>query len=85
MSASDIKRLTKVLSGGFVACSIERMRLGGAPPGPEDYHIDLKRLLHAMREPTESQYDALCATDKMWREQTSETVWKTYIDALLTE
>lgn len=37
----------------------------------------------AMREPTEEQYDALCATDKMWRELTSRIVWQTYIDAAL--
>jgi hypothetical protein len=45
----------------------------------------VRAVLHAMREPAQTQYDALCATDKMWREQTSEAVWKTYIDALLNE
>lgn len=45
----------------------------------------VRAILRAMREPAETQYDALCATDKMWREQTSEAVWKTYIDALLNE
>lgn len=46
---------------------------------------DVLAVLLAMREPTQAQYDALCATDKMWREQTSRTVWTTYIDAYLNE
>jgi len=37
----------------------------------------------AMREPTDEQYAALSATGKRWRDQTSETVWKTFIDAAL--
>lgn len=45
----------------------------------------VRAVLQAMREPAEVQYDALCATNKMWREQTSTTVWRTYIDALLDE
>lgn len=34
----------------------------------------------AMREPTEAQYNALCATGKLWRELNSYEVWTTYID-----
>jgi hypothetical protein len=49
------------------------------------WHSTVRAVLAAMREPTQAQYDALCATDKLWREQTSETVWKTYIDALLAD
>lgn len=36
-----------------------------------------------LREPNAIQYDALCATGKSWREQTSHGVWTTYIDALV--
>jgi hypothetical protein len=36
-----------------------------------------------LREPVEIQYDALCATEKLWREQNSYGVWTTYIDALV--
>ena len=39
----------------------------------------------AMREPNEAQYDALCATNLMWRELNSLKVWQTYIDAALGE
>lgn len=38
-----------------------------------------------MRNPSGWQYAALCATDKMWRELDSKTVWQTYIDAILNE
>lgn len=37
--------------------------------------------IEAMREPTDEQYSALCATNKIWRELDSRTVWQTYIDA----
>ncbi len=39
----------------------------------------------ALREPNEHQYNALAATDKMWRDMNSEFVWRTYIDAILSE
>jgi hypothetical protein len=39
--------------------------------------------ISAMREATQEQYDALCATDKVWRDLDSKTVWQTYIDAAL--
>lgn len=41
------------------------------------------KAIEAMLEPTEAMYDALSATDKMWREQTSTTVWRTMIDGAL--
>lgn len=41
--------------------------------------------IEAMREPTEAQYNALCATNKVWRELDSLTVWQTYIDAAAKE
>lgn len=41
--------------------------------------------IEAMREPTRAQYDALCATHKLWRELDSKTVWQTYIDAALRD
>lgn len=37
--------------------------------------------IRAMREPTDQQYESLSATDKLWRELDSKTVWQTYIDA----
>lgn len=40
-----------------------------------------RAIIRAMREPTEAQYDALCATNKVWRELNSYIVWQTYIDA----
>lgn len=49
------------------------------------YVSDAKIAISAMREPTQEQYDALCATDKVWRDLTSEIVWKTYINAALKE
>lgn len=63
----------------------------GAAPQQEwdsDKHYwiaSVRAVLTAMREPTQAQYDALCATDKMWRELDSKTVWQTYIDALLSD
>lgn len=39
----------------------------------------------AMREPNEAQYNALCATDKLWRDLNSYEVWTTYIDAVLKD
>lgn len=54
---------------------------------PEDakdrLRYSIKCGIKAMREPTEDQYNALCATDKMWKELDSKTVWQTYIDAVL--
>lgn len=43
-----------------------------------------KAAIEAMREPTEVQYEALCATGLMWRDLNSTKVWQTYIDAALT-
>lgn len=81
MSAKDIERLAKVLRevktplrSPFVEAAVQ-----------EHAVAQVRAVIAAMREPTESQYDALCRTDKMWREQTSETVWTTYIDALLED
>lgn len=51
----------------------------------EEWLRTARRHIRAMREPTQEQYDALCATDKMWRELNSEVVWKTYIDAASPE
>lgn len=52
----------------------------------EDAKRELRRLqidavLDALMEPTEGMYEALSATDVLWRDQTSEGVWKTYIRA----
>lgn len=37
--------------------------------------------IRSMREVTQGQADALSATDKMWKDLNSQTVWQTYIDA----
>ena len=48
------------------------------------YYSDLARAaIKAMREPTQAQYDALCATNKIWSELDSLTVWQIYIDAVI--
>lgn len=47
------------------------------------YKESARRAIKAMREPTTAQYDALSATNKLWKELNSEEVWKTYIDAAL--
>lgn len=46
------------------------------------YEEIVKAVVMAMREPTQAQYDALCATNKVWRDLDSLTVWQTYIDAI---
>lgn len=48
-----------------------------------NYVGQVRAAIEAMREPTEAQYEALSATDKLWRELDSRTVWQTYIDAAL--
>lgn len=49
----------------------------------EGYVSKAAAVIKAMREPTETQYNALCATDLVWRELNSYKVWTTYIDAIL--
>ncbi len=78
-----------------IALAIHRARYPDAPvmDGIEglDTTVALRALVEAcaavqaMREPTEAQYDALAATDTMWRDLTSTMVWQTYIDAILNE
>jgi hypothetical protein len=43
----------------------------------------LAAALTFLREPSQIQHDALSATGKMWKNQTSYGVWTTYIDALV--
>lgn len=43
----------------------------------------LAAALTFLKEPNEIQYDALCATGKMWKELSSKEVWVIYIGALL--
>lgn len=45
----------------------------------------LEAALKFLREPNQAQYNALCATGKSWRDQTSYGVWTTYIDALVNK
>lgn len=49
----------------------------------ERWQLAARAAIEAMREPTEEQYHALCATNKMWAQLDSKTVWQTYIDAAL--
>lgn len=44
-----------------------------------------RAVIEAIREPTQGQYDALSATNKLWRDLDSTTVWQTYIDAALKD
>lgn len=54
-------------------------------PGDHDGGIASLRIaraaIRAMREPAPEFFDALAATDKMWRELNSTIVWRTFIDA----
>lgn len=50
---------------------------------PTDMGAVARAAIAAMREPTQAQYEALSATNKMWRELDSRTVWQIYIDAAL--
>ena len=54
-------------------------------PFPGEREAVVRAILQAMREPTESQYDALSNSGVMWRDLNSAIVWTTYIDALLNE
>ncbi len=60
---------------------------GLAPNGVERaLSLEIARVaVEAMREPTVAQYDALAATDLMWKQLNSTKVWQTYIDAILNE
>ncbi len=49
----------------------------------KNYEGHARAAIEAMRDPTEEQYEALCATGLMWKDQSSQTVWQTYIDAAL--
>lgn len=42
-------------------------------------------MLKVIREPNDAQYNALCSTDKMWKELSSRTVWQIYIDTLIKD
>lgn len=43
----------------------------------------VRAVLEAIRELSDEQYDALSNTGLMWREQTSRSVYRTCIDAIL--
>jgi hypothetical protein len=45
------------------------------------YREAARDAIKVMREPSQEQYDALCATNKIWTELSSYEVWTTYIDA----
>jgi hypothetical protein len=45
----------------------------------------LRNLLHAMEAPTEDQYLDLCRAEVVWKDQTSEGVWRAYIKSLQDE
>ncbi len=48
---------------------------------PEDFFAAADAALNAMLEPTDDMYEALSATDILWKNQTSQGVWQTYIRA----
>ncbi len=50
---------------------------------PEDFFAAADAALNAMVEPTEGMYEALSATDIIWKNQTSLNVWQNYIRAAL--
>lgn len=47
------------------------------------YEDIIMAVVKAMRDPTQAQYDALCATNKVWRDLDSLTIWQTYVDAIV--
>lgn len=53
--------------------------------GPDQFRENARAAILAIREPDETQYAAICATGKMWRDLNSCAVWQLYIDALLNE
>lgn len=48
------------------------------------WHAISRAAIAAMREPTREMYDGLSDTGKMWKEQDSFAVWRTFIDAALS-
>jgi hypothetical protein len=82
---TDIERLADVARKAAGLTTIVEIAIdaGAGAIVTLDFEGMVRAVLLAAREPTESQYDALCATDKMWRDLDSKTVWQTYIDALL--
>lgn len=44
-----------------------------------------RTVLEVVREPNEAQYNALCATNKLWRDLSSFDVWRVFVDAILNE
>ena len=51
--------------------------------GGSDAEVLARTAIEAMREPTEAMYDAVSATDKMWRELNSTQVYQAMIDGAL--
>ena len=80
MSADRLVRVVRSVPFVFPGAGGLRGTLYLAPAQAKEI---VAAILTAMREPTQEQYDALCATDKVWRELDSKTVWQTYVDALL--
>ncbi len=60
-------------------------RASGDDLGPFQALQVARAAVEAMREPTQAQYDALSASDTLWRNLTSTKVWMAYIDAILNE
>lgn len=52
-------------------------------PTQADYIDAARAVIQAMKEPTQAQFDALSATDKLWRELDSRAVYEAMIDGAL--
>lgn len=57
----------------------------GSPKSWEDQIPMARVAVEALQEPNSHQYDSLSATGMLWRDMNSEFVWRTYIDAILSE
>lgn len=75
-----INRVAKAIHGVYgITISFEAL----LEPNKRILIAQAKAAICAMREPTEAQYNALSATNKLWRELTSYDVWTTYIDTVV--
>lgn len=53
--------------------------------GPLDYMPLAIAAVKALREPSEEQYQAISDSGLMWKDQSSTSVYRTMIDAILSE
>lgn len=77
-----VERVAKAICGSMEADDFDAL-----PPRSiyrAAYVQQARAVIEAMRHPTQEMYDALSATDKLWREQTSTTVWRAMIEGALS-